>query len=271
MNGVYTETDRTKSWWVAKVYNDFVNELGRSRTTQRALSCYALKRNVSDYPICGGFVGEIRITRPYHECDGEKLPKWIRKAKELGLIPMDAILDDIPGENIFLPQKLKRGHDSVEVWLNKSSFNPLLYPVCEMHGVTLVSVNGRACDDVIKALYRRCSSRTIILCLSDLSPSGAFFDADLYTNIERLKPSGSSAEIFVKRIGLKPEQVLELKIPMVTGRIDSKDDRDRFKRYLKSYGLDPSKIAELDALEVYYRGGIAAFLDEILSTNVKSY
>jgi len=174
MNGVYTETDRTKSWWVAKVYNDFVNELGRSRTTQRALSCYALKRNVSDYPICGGFVGEIRITRPYHECDGEKLPKWIRKAKELGLIPMDAILDDIPGENIFLPQKLKRGHDSVEVWLNKSSFNPLLYPVCEMHGVTLVSVNGRACDDVIKALYRRCSSRTIILCLSDLSPSGAF-------------------------------------------------------------------------------------------------
>jgi len=102
-------------------------------------------------------------------------------------------------------------------------------------------------------------------------PKRCIFDADLYTNIERLKPSGSSAEIFVKRIGLKPEQVLELKIPMVTGRIDSKDDRDRFKRYLKSYGLDPSKIAELDALEVYYRGGIAAFLDEILSTNVKSY
>lgn len=268
---VYTETDKTKSLWVAKVYNDFVNELGRSRTTQRALFSYALKRNVSDYPICGGFVGEIRITRPYHESDGEKLPKWIRKAKDLGFIPMDAIFDEIPGENIFSPQKLKRRQDSVEVWLNKSSFNPLLHPVCETHGVTLVSVNGRASAEAIKALYKRCSPRTVILCLSDLSPSGAFFDADLYTNIGKLKPPESNAEILVKRIGLKPEQVLELKIPMVTGKIESKEDRDRFKRYLKPYSLDPSKIAELDALEVYYRGGIATFLDQILSTSVKSY
>lgn len=271
MNEVYTETDRTKSLWVANLYNDFVSELGRSRTTQRALFLYALKKNSSDYPICGGFVGEIRITRPYHECDGEKLPKWIGKAKELGFIPMDAILDEIPGENVFSPRRPNRREDSVEVWLNKSSFNPMLHPVCETHKVTLVSVCGRASDEAIKALYRRCSSRTVILCLTDLSPSGAFFDADLYTNIGKLKPPGSNAEILVKRIGLKPEQVVELKIPMLTGRIESKEDRDRFKRYLKPYGLDPSKIAELDALEVYYRGGIAAFLDEILSTNVKSY
>ena len=75
----YTETDRTKSKWLANVYQDFVKNIGRSKTTLRALFYYALQRNVSDYPICGYFVGEIRVTRPYHEMDCEKLPKWMKK------------------------------------------------------------------------------------------------------------------------------------------------------------------------------------------------
>src|SRR5512136_375706 len=91
---VETETDRTKSKWLAKVYHDFMKEFGRPRTTLRALFYYALKRNDSDYPICGGFVGEIRITRPYHESDGQKLPKWMSKARSLGFIPADAILEE---------------------------------------------------------------------------------------------------------------------------------------------------------------------------------
>jgi hypothetical protein len=69
----------------------------------------------------------------------------------------------------------------------------------------------------------------------------------------------------LKCIGLKPDQVLELKIPMVQGRADSKENRDLFKMYLKPHSLDPRKMAELDALEVYYPGGIAGFLDKSLS------
>lgn len=113
---VDTETDRTKSKWLAKLYHDFVEDIGRSRTTLRALFYYALQRKVSDYPICGWFVGEIRITRPYHESDGEKLPKWMSKARKLGFIRADAILDEIPGEHIFLPetsQKKKLFHRSL--------------------------------------------------------------------------------------------------------------------------------------------------------------
>lgn len=34
---VYTETDRTKSKWVAESYRRFVRETGRSRTTLRGL------------------------------------------------------------------------------------------------------------------------------------------------------------------------------------------------------------------------------------------
>lgn len=262
---VDTETDRTKSKWLAKTYHEFVENIGRSRTTLRALYYYALQRKASDYPICGWFVGEIRITRPYHESDGDKLPKWMSKARKLGFIPADAILDEIPGEYIFLPEIHQERPYSVEVWLNKSALNPLLYPICQKHGVTLVSVNGRASEDAIRALYQRCDPPTIILCLSDLSPSSAFFCRDLAIGIAKSRPSGGNADIRLKCIGIKPEQVFELNLPMVHSSIDLKEDQERYKRYLKSHALDPRKTVELDALEVYYPGGIAGFLENILS------
>ena len=262
---VDTETDRTKSRWLANTYHDFVVEMGRSRTTLRGLFYYALQRKVSDYPICGWFVGEIRITRPYHESDGEKLPKWMGKARKLGFVPADAILDEIPGEHVFLPELPQKRPYSIEVWLNKSALNPLLFPICEKHGVALVSVNGKASADAVKAFYQRCNGPTVILCLSDLSSDSAFFCRDLATRIAESKISGSDAKIKLKHIGLKPDQVLELKIPMVQGRADSKENRDLFKMYLKPRSFDPIKMAELDALEVNYPGGIAGFLDKSLS------
>ena len=262
---VDTETDRTKSRWVARAYQDYVLETGRPRTTLRGLFYYALHRKASDYPICGSFVGEIRITRPYHESDGIKLAKWMSKARKLGFIPADAILDEIPGEHIFLPEKRPERPYSIEVWLNKSALNPLLYPICQKYGATLVSVNGRPTDDAIKALYLRCNSPTIICCLSDLSSGSAFFCRYLATKIAESKPPASNADIRLKRVGLKPDQVVELKIPLVQGSNDSKAIRERFARYLKPSSLDPRKMAELDALEVYHPGGIAGFLDKSLS------
>ena len=262
---VNTETDRTKSKWLANTYHDFIVEIGRSRTTLRALFYYALQRKVSDYPICGLFVGEIRITRLYHESDGEKLPKWMGKARKLGFIPSDAILDEIPGEHVFLPETSQKRPYSIEVWLNKSALNPILYPICEKRGVTLVSVNGSASEDAITAFYQRCNSPTIILCLSDLSSNSAFFCQNLAIKMAESMPPGRLADTRLKCIGLKPDQVLELNIPMVKGRMDSKENLEKFKKYLKPHSLDPRKMAELDALEVYYPDGIAAFLDKSLS------
>ena len=263
---VETETDRTKSKWLARTYYDFVKESGRSRTTQRGLFYYALQRKASDYPICGGFVGEIRIMRPYHENDGEKLPKWLGKARTLGYIPADVILDETPGEQIIPAEHSRDRQHSIEVWLNKSSLDPLLAPVCREHGVTLVSVQGKASEEALKALYRRAAGPTIILCLSDLSPSGAFFATDLAADVAKAKLQGCDADIKIKCIGLLPEQISRLtipllKIPMAQKGPNSKDDQERFKKYLKLHSLDPKKMAELDALEAHYPGGIAGFLE----------
>jgi hypothetical protein len=264
-----TETDRTKSQWVARAYNEFVKETGRSKTTQRGLFYYALQRKASDYPICGGFVGEIRIMRPYHEKDGEKLPKWMNKARMLGYIPTDAIVDEIPGEHVIYPSSPRRLSYSIEIWLNKSGFNPLLSPVCEKYGVTLVSVHSRASNDALDALYARCTGPTIIICLCDLSPNSAFFAEDLAAEIAGAKPSGNNNDIKLKCFGLLPEQILAMKTPMVQTGANSKKDQERFKLYLKSQTLDPKKMVELDALEVYYPGGIAGFLDECLTQYVR--
>ncbi|MDD1760918.1 MAG: hypothetical protein LUQ59_01670 [Methanothrix sp.] len=266
---VYTETDRTKSRWVARAYQDFVNNTGRRRTTLRGLFYHALQMKASDYPICGGFVGEIRITRPYHESDGVKLLKWMSKARSLGFIPADAILDETAGEQIFMPDIAQDRTYSLEVWVAKSALNPLLYPICQRHGAALVSVNCKASDRAISDLCQRCRLPTTILCLSDLSPSGAFFSENLATKIARIKPSTSSMDIKLKCIGLKPEQVIDWGLPLINANMGSKEDYSSFKSYLKPYPIDPRKMAELDCLEVHYPDGVAGFVDECLSEYTK--
>ena len=78
-------------------------------------------------------------------------------------------------------------------------------------------------------------------------------------------------DIKLKCIGLKPEQVLDLKLPLVKANIDSKEEQNRFKSYLKPYHIDPRKMAELDCLEVYYPGGIAGFLNDALAKYLSGF
>ncbi|MDM7912047.1 MAG: hypothetical protein QUS09_03030, partial [Methanotrichaceae archaeon] len=269
---VDAEVDRTKSRWVAKAYREF----GRPRTTLRALFYFALQRKESDYPICGGFVGEIRCTRPYHESDGEKLPKWAGKARRMGFIPADSILEEVPGEHVLLPavpamkSSIEPETCRVELWLNKSAFNPILEPVCRRYGVTLVSVASRPSKEAIINLFARSQDHTtIILCISDLSPDSFSFCEDLGLMIDESKGS-MDGKVHVKRIGLTPEQVLELEIPMVPAKKSSREDHKKYKSYLKPYGLSDKRMAELDALEVYYPGGIAEFVEEAISKTLAS-
>jgi hypothetical protein len=276
---VDSEVDRTKSRWVAKAYREF----GRPRTTLRALFYFAMQRKESDYPICGGFVGEIRCTRPYHENDGEKLAKWAGKARRMGFIPADAILEEVPGEHVIVPAVPATKPTTwsktcqVELWLNKSAFNPLLEPVCRKYGATLVSVAGKPSKEAIKSLFARSEGyTTIILCLSDLSPGNISFCEDLRLMIEEDKvdedrgKSSIDGNIRIKRIGLTPGQVQEFGIPIVPVKKGSREDQKKYKSYLKPYGLSDKRMAEMDALEVYYPGGIVGFVDEAISKTLTS-
>jgi hypothetical protein len=269
---VETETDRTKSKWVARTFKEF----GRPKITVRALFYYAMNRKAADYPICGGFVGEIRIMRPYHESDGERLAKWVHKARDLGYIGKDAVLTEVPGENVFAMEAKgrKNGQPRLELWLNKSALNPLILPVCEKMGVTLVSVEERPSDKALDDLCLRSENPLEVLCLSDLSPRSIGFCRDIAEGISRACPG---KDIKLRRIGLTPSQILKMKIYMPPGTVSaalsgagadlkiSSEEEARYKKYLKPYNLDARRVAELDALEVYYPGGLAGFVEAALA------
>ena len=259
---VDTETDRTKARWVAEALRDF----GRPRTTVRALFYFAMRRGVSDYPICGKFVGEIRICRPYTEGDGERLPKWVGRARKLGFIPEDAILDEIPGEQIFLPETSSNDMTKprIEVWVNKSALNQLILPACAKHGATMVSVSSKPSRAAVENLCQRSDRPTIILCLSDLSIGSFSFCRDLARAITEAN-FAEGKDIRVKRIGLTPKQVFDLDIPMVKGEQGAREDRKMYETYIKPYDFSRKRMAELDALEAYYQGGLAEFIEETLS------
>ncbi len=193
--------------------------------------------------------------------DGEKLAKWTKKARSLGFIPVDSILEEMPGEHTIFPHEffLESGKcdlPHIEVWLSKSAAGPLLYPVCERHGVVLVLVQGRPSQDTIAALFRRNNSPTTILCLSDLSQSEAFFAQELAKDIERCRPEASNLKVDVQRIALLPEQILQLKIPMIRAT-KAKENKDEFKKYLASFSLESENQAAIGTQSIIMHSCIA--------------
>ena len=271
--------DRTKTGWVAGVHREF----GRPQTTVAALYYFALGREAADYPICGGFVGEIRAVRRYHETDCPKLEKWVDRAKLFGRLPEDAILAPLVGE--FVPQDSEEDEEKkvagaagperprIELWMASPSLARLVLPVCTKMGAALVSVDGRPTADAARRLIdrvrgakSRSRSPTLVLCLSDLSPSGFAFCRDLNSLIKDLISSGGDGpDLRMARVGLSPRQVLDLGIPTIPGRAGSKEEKKFYSRYVKPSGFDPERIAELDALEAYHPCGIAGFVEEVLA------
>ena len=208
--------------------------------------------------------------RPYHEQDGFKLLKWARKSKEMGFVPPEALIEETSEEGRFLAWEMQTNGrmsslPATEIWLNKPSLSSLLVPICKKGGISLIWFDGWPSQEAVASLFARASVHTTILTLSDLDLKRAFFAQELAELIESSRPGGSSARIEVKSIGLVPEQVGELKIPMVQGVRGSKDKEERYRRYLEETSIDPRMMAELDALEVCYSGGVAAFLNDSLS------
>lgn len=255
---VETETQRTKSKWVAGVFR----ELGRRRTTIRALYYYALRRKESDYPICGGFVGEIRITRPFHESDGDRLYKWARASQMLGYLPQDAFLEE-GGDFVYIPSE-PQGDRRIEVWISRSVFSSLLLPVCQRHRAALVSFGRRPPVEAIKELGRRSDKPTTIVGLSDLSAEDFSFSRDLAERILE-DEAFTGTDVRVQHLAINPMQVARIGMPMVPSRKASRDELKLYKRYLRPYDLDHRRMTELDALEALFPGGMAGFVDRMLA------
>lgn len=115
---------------------------------------------------------------------------------------------------------------------DRISLFSLLIPVYKKGGISLIWFDRRPSQETVASLFAHASSQTTILTLSDLDLNRAFFAQDLAEQIEISQPRCSSARIEVKSIGIVPEQVGELKIPIVQ-RVRGSKEEERYRRYLK--------------------------------------
>ena len=87
---------------------------------------------------------------------------------------------------------------------------------------------SRLCTNVAALQPPSCASPTSVRIVQ-------FFARDLAAKIAELRPQGCSVNIGLKNIGLLPEQILELKIPMVQGSKEKNEGQEKYKNFLKPY------------------------------------
>mgnify|MGYP000871784867 FL=1 len=293
----FTAGDRLKAEWAAKVFQ----ESGRSRTTARGLHYFALGR--TDFPVFSR--SGLKKTRAYRDKDANNLTEWIALAKRLGLIPWDAVPDQSVGEYgelEYVPSRedfsysyslgrpdlrefveyLQRSTPVVEyspverpqpfhleLWVEKSTMNGMLQPVCERYNAVLVTFRGHASWGAAWKLCKRVDADgrpAIVLYLSDMDASGFLMCHELCDKVAEINSNffNGRLDIRIKRTGLTPQQVVEYQIPLVPRNDGEKANADLYRQYVESCGLDPTMKAELDALERYYSGGIEAFVSKWL-------
>jgi len=293
----FTPAERGKAEYAAVVFE----ESGLRKTTARGLHYFALGR--TDYPIFNG-QGAVVDTRHYRDADAGKFTSWIALAKRQGLIPWDAIPDESVGETVLIPQredsdfiyKYQIDHGPivelewhlektspdlavaeirrpqpyrVELWLEKSTMNHLLAETCQRYQTTLVTFRGHPSWGAAWKMCQRAQEDgrpTIVLYVSDMDSSGFLMAHELAEKVAELNNGffESGIDIRIRRIGLAPEQVVEYLIPLVPRKDGEKANEREFAEYVGRQGLDPAKKAELDALERYYPGGVAAFVEKWL-------
>ena len=153
----------------------------------------------------------------------------------------------------------------LEVWIEKSTQEDVVIPVCRRHDVTLVTAIGEisksAVDDAIKRA-EGCGSQTttVILYISDFDPAGQSMPVTAARKIEHgLMKRNSDAHIRLYPIILTYEQCLHYNLPPVP----IKETEKRSEAFQQQYGIKGA--VELDALESLYPGELAKILEsEIL-------
>ena len=147
----------------------------------------------------------------------------------------------------------------LEVWVEKSTMNEELSPVCREHGVNLVTGLGEMSITSVLDLVQRVQSAgkpARIFYVSDYDPAGYGMPISVARKIEfMLYDNGSSEDIRLTPIVLTREQVQHYQLP----RTPIKDSELRKGRFEQIHG---EGAVELDALEALHPGELARLIEE---------
>lgn len=144
----------------------------------------------------------------------------------------------------------------LEVWIEKSTMNDVLLPICQREGVNLVtSIGFQSVTSAIAALRRveQAGKPARILYISDFDPAGKGMPVSVARQLEfwmRERGYGSGADIRLKPICLTHDQVIRYDLP----RIPIKESDRRRLGFEQRNGAG---AVELDALEAVHPGELA--------------
>lgn len=149
----------------------------------------------------------------------------------------------------------------LEVWIEKSTMDDVLLPICRRHHVNLVTSVGFQSIPSAVALLRRGEEQckpTRVFYVSDFDPAGAFMPDAVARQIEFWRYQlGIDIEIKLHPIALTKEQVIEYQLPS----IPIKETDRRSTGFESRYGM---LATELDALEALHPGTLAALVEEAI-------
>lgn len=177
-------------------------------------------------------------------------------------IPEFVDLPDLPSYSLlnFSPSS---GY-LTEVWIEKSTMNDVLIPVCQRMNTNLVTGTGEISITRVFELVQRVKEfdkPCRIFYISDFDPAGKSMPVAVSRKIEyfiREYPEFEGIDIKLKPIALNQDQIREYKLP----RTPIKETERRKDRFEMIYG---EGATELDALEALYPDTLAQLVESYLS------
>lgn len=208
---------------------------------------------------------EPHIFRPYEERPEKPGWDYVFPPWYLPEINADLVADldwDLPGYRIYgytYSEGLQPYH--LELWVEKSTMDDVLVPLCRRYGVNLVTGLGfMSITSVVELLkrVRTYGKPCRIFYVSDFDPAGDGMPTAVARQIEYWLTSyglGLEADIKLRPLALTREQVIEYRLP----RIPIKDSDRRKEGFEERYG---EGAVELDALEALRPGELARIVRE---------
>ena len=173
----------------------------------------------------------------------------------------------LPPVGFFLPEPVVTGYEydisdqpyHLEAWIEKSSVDDVLEPVCRELGINLVTGKGYQSITSIIAMAKRIAESGKpgrVLYISDFDPSGDKMPRHVARHLEFwLKKYAPEAEAKLESIALTLDQVVKFQLPREPIKPSDKGKGGFEERYGEG-------ATELDALEARHPGEMAKILRE---------
>ena len=169
---------------------------------------------------------------------------------------------EIPKLEVFPPKLLP--HDHGEVWIEKSTQNEWLVPLCAKYGFDFQPGMGEFSITRCLQLIRRAEAHdprtTRVGVVTDFDPAGQSIPVGIARKVHHLLHiMGLDLDIRVEPIALTHEQCVELELP----RMPLKETELRAAKFEARYGAGAT---ELDALEALHPGKLEELVKEWINS-----